>query len=253
MTTNNDFYRLRVFSIDDVIRELGMTHSAAAASLVRWQKKSVVRMIRRGMYVTVDPSTGASSADKYEICSKINSASYVGWHTAFEFHGVAHQPFYNAYVGSDVRFSKFNFEQIDYEYCKNPLSCEGIITPIGNPNVRVTDIERTIIDCCDRIDRAGGAEELMHCIEGVILLDENKLMRYLELYDKSFLYQKAGYVLEQNSERIGLSNELIEECRRRGAKYTQSMTEIDGDTEYVSSWKLYVPKIIINTDDYDFV
>ena len=30
--------------------------------------------------------------------------------------------------------------------------------------VRVTDLERTIIDCLDRLDRAGGVEEFIHSL-----------------------------------------------------------------------------------------
>ena len=39
-----------------------------------------------------------------------------------------------------------------------PTAENGVITPKGNPYVHVTDLERTVIDCCDRIERAGGIE-----------------------------------------------------------------------------------------------
>jgi predicted transcriptional regulator of viral defense system len=59
--------------------------------------------------------------------------------------------------------------------------------------VRVTDEERTVIDCIDRIDRAGGLEELLHAIAAMTYLNENKLLNYLEIYDKQFLYQKTVF------------------------------------------------------------
>lgn len=76
------------------------------------------------------------------------------------------------------RFKDFAFEGIDFVYCAapfEPTAENGVITPKGNPYVRITDLERTVIDCCDRIERAGGIEELLHCMEGISLLDEPKL------------------------------------------------------------------------------
>ena len=96
------------------------------------------------------------------------------------------------------------------------LGEDGVITPKGNPLVRVTDLERTLLDCFDRIDRAGGIEELLHCMESVVLLDENKLSGYLKLYNKSFLYQKTGFLLERIKDRAHVSDEFICTCREKG-------------------------------------
>jgi len=38
--------------------------------------------------------------------------------------------------------------------------------------VKVTDIERTIVDCFDRIARAGSMEELIHSISLITYLNE---------------------------------------------------------------------------------
>lgn len=86
----------------------------------------------------------------------------------------------------------------------------GVITPKGNPYVRVTDLERTVIDCCDRIERAGGIEELLHCMEGISLFDESKLEKYLALYNKAFLYQKVGFILEYGKEHKSSTHLSIE-------------------------------------------
>jgi len=251
MATNSAIFKLGVFSLEDVIMEMNLSRSAAAMSLVRWQRSGYVRMIRRGMYVTVDMFSDRPSADKYEIASAIGRSAYVGWHSAFEFHGVAHQPFYNVFVGSDVRFKNFSFDSIDYEYCKSPLNGLGVITPMGNPNVRVTDLERTVVDCCDRLDRAGGAEELMHCMESIVRLDGKKLIAYLEAYNKAFLYQKVGYFLERSFAQDKLMADIIETCRKRGVIFNKKIDDVD--VVYVKEWKLYVPRVIAKTTADDII
>lgn len=258
MATISSILKLRIFTLNDVIDKLQMSRSAAAAALVRWQRQGVIAMVRRNMYAAIDPATEAPIVDKFELASAISPFSYVGWHTALEFHGIAHQPFYNAFVGIEKRFSDFRFDGIDYLACPSPYDAteeNGVITPIGNPYVRVSDLERTIVDCCDRIERAGGLEELLHCLESVSLLNEDKLTKYLALYKKAFLYQKVGFVLEQTREHHGISEEFIEMCRAKGAIHPKRMTNDNDSDQYVCRWKLYVPANCITNiqSDYELI
>lgn len=257
MATVSPIYKLRVFTLNDVMHKLKMTHSAAAGALVRWQTQGIIKMVRRNLYAVIDPMTDTPIADKYELASCITETSYVGWHTALEFHGVAHQPFYNTFVGNGKRFNNFHFEGNNYEYCSSPFEASeenGIISPIGNPYVRVTDIERTIVDCCDRIDRAGGPEELLHCMESINLINEDKLTKYLALYNKTFLYQKVGYIMEHSQDNNHVSKAFIEACRNKGAIHTKRLTNTDDSNSYVSRWKLYVPKECLTEDsDYELI
>lgn len=63
--------------------------------------------------------------------------------------------------------------------------------------VRITSLERTIIDCIDNIDLAGGIDEILNALEQIKILDENKLLSVLKSYNQVLLYQKVGYILEQ--------------------------------------------------------
>lgn len=132
MATFTALYKMRIFNFEDVMREMKLSHAGTSTAISRWQSQKVLKPIRRNMYVTIDPSTDAPMCDKFELSSKISESSYVGWHTSLELHGVAHQPFYNAYVGSKSRFKDFAFEGIDFVYCAapfEPTAENGVITP----------------------------------------------------------------------------------------------------------------------------
>ncbi len=116
--------------------------------------------------------------------------------------------------------------------------------PKGDPLVRVTDIERTLLDCFDRIDRAGGTEELLHCLEGVILLNEEKLTTYLATFNKAFLYQKTGYMLERIRKQAHISDAFIDLCHKKGTKSVKWLTNNDESDTFVNRWRLYVPQIL---------
>lgn len=242
-------YKLRIFSLDDVVQAFGMTSSAAASALIRWQQQEVIQMVRRDMYAVIDNASGSVLADKYEIATRLSPTSYVGWHTALEFHGLAHQPFFTAYVGSNSRFNPFSFGGIDYCRCKPSIVVteeNGVITPVGNPYVRVTDLERTIIDCCDQSDKAGGIEELGHCLEGVTLLEEKRLLYYLSAIGKAVTYQKTGFMLETFCPQAHLSEDFFETCREKSALHTKHLTSDGNSDKFITRWRLYVPHILIN-------
>lgn len=253
-----ELYKMRIFSREEVMSRFEMSRDSVAGALQRWQKQELVTLIRRNMYSVMDLSTGKALADTFEIATRISPSAYVGWHSALEFHGLAHQPFYTMFVGSETRFNNFRFDNVEYQYCKSPLipSCEnGIVTPMGNPYVRVTDLERTIVDCCDKIDRAGGAEELLHCMEAVVMLDEDKMLHYLSLYDKAFLYQKVGFMLETIQEQAHISSDFISICQTRGAISPQRLTNGADSNKFVSRWRLYVPEycVTLNQAEYELI
>ena len=86
-----------------------------------------------------------------------------------------------------TRFNSFSFDDVDYTYCRQTKEIIGMMTPKGNPYVRVTDVESTLLDCFDRIDRAGGIEELLQKdIDGVIIEPSKSQIfcKHTNLYDK---------------------------------------------------------------------
>jgi len=61
-----------------------------------------------------------------------------------------------------------------------------------------------VLDSINDFEKIAGLEELLHCLELIPYINEEKLLEYLERYDKQFLYQKAGYVL--NHFRYDINN-----------------------------------------------
>ena len=84
----------------------------------------------------------------------------------------------------------------------------------------MTDPERTIIDCADRLDLAGGYEEYVYNPDFVGEVDEEKLLHYLSLYGKQALCQRAGFILSLFKEKMKLSDRFFRICRERAGKST---------------------------------
>lgn len=158
-------YKLRIFTLDELSEALKGKVKSVEALLARYKQQGWIVAIRRNTYCMKDIASGLPVCDKYEIGSHLSHTACISYHTALEFHGLAHQPFNEVFVKSMTRFNPFSFDDVDYTYCRQTKEIVGMMTPKGNPYVRVTDVESTLLDCFDRIDRAGGIEELLHCME----------------------------------------------------------------------------------------
>ena len=56
-------------------------------------------------------------------------------------------------------------------------------------------MERTIVDSIKDMDKISGIEEVVQNVESMHRIQEKRLIKYLELYQNQFLYQKMGYLL----------------------------------------------------------
>lgn len=249
-------YRLRIFTLCELTDAVKESNPLQISKLLqRWQRQGMVVQVRRNLYCMVDLATRLPICSKYEIGSHLSESSYISYHSALELHGLAHQPFNEVFVSSQSRFNSFRYDDVDYIYCRQTANnIKGVGSPKGNPFVRVTDMEWTLLDCFDRIDRAGGIEELLHCMEGVVLIDEEKLTAYLAAFNKAFLYQKTGYLLERIKEQAHVSVSFLALCREKGTKSVKWLTNNDESDTFVNRWRLYVPQVLTQKEmEYDLI
>lgn len=238
-----------MFNLDDAKRVVGNLGNAKVI-LNSYVKRGIIKRIRRNLYCCVDLASREAAADRYVIGGNINESAYLTYHTAFEVHGLANQVSFVVYVASKSRIHDFEFENILYKYVGKGID-GGIINHRLNKKIRLTDLERTIIDSIDRLDLCGGEEELDEILKICPVLDEVKIFKYLESYNKNILYKKAGYFLERNKEPLGISEALLNELEKRAGKTKKYLSEkaLSGRGILVKRWGLIVPKTLERGDD----
>ncbi len=245
MNTYEKLLQLGVFSLYNV-DELYSNRNSATSALRALVKKDLVKKIKKNLYVCNDIETRTPVADKYKIGSSITKDAYISHHSALEFHGVGHQLFFEVYVSSIHAFKPFEFEGITFRYV-NSKSLEGVQTHSTNRGVRVTDLERTVIDCIKDLDKAGGIEEFLQCLRLITFLDSNKLMQYLKMYNTQFLYQKTGFIFEHFQDELKLPQDFLYFCKQNIQKSKRYLTEQnEKDLTYNAKWRLLVPKYLMS-------
>lgn len=237
-------HEIGIFTLDDVCAMTGNMHSAQQL-MQNYVKKGLVGSIRRGLYCVNDLSTKTPVANKFEIGSAIAEDAYISYHSALEYHGFAHQMTFEVQVSTSKRISDFTHNGLDYKIFRS-YSNKYVETPLLG-KTRVSNLERTVIDCIDNIDRVGGLEELVHCISAISLLNSSKMLDYLDGINKSFLYQKAGFILQYFKENMLLDDDFIKTCKEKGALHPKYLTNDRNESNfYHKDWKLYGPQNLLS-------
>lgn len=229
--------KYNTFSMDDVYYLVG-NKKTASSLVLRLSKKGLVKKIKNNLYTCVNVADGSVIASRYHIACGINEASYISHHSAFEYAGVANQVYYEVYVSSNQKFKDFEFEGITYKYVASKTDA-GVIKPKNTEGIRVTTLERTVVDSIKDFEKVGGLEELLNCISSIRYLDEKMLIVCLDAYNMQFLYQKTGFFLEHYKSELQLSDAFIDYCKTKTGKSTRYLTK-DSET-YNTDWKLIIP------------
>ncbi len=238
MKRYKELVALRCFTHKDMV-QLSGSESAAAWQIRNYLQKGYIERVRRDLYAVISMETGQAIPNRYQIASRVADDACVSHHSAFEYYGYGNQVFYDVYFATEKRVRPFSYDGVNY--C--PLACQGkagiIETETG---VRVTSLERTVIDSIADFQKIGGLEELLRCLLLVPSLDSNKLLDALELYGQSQLYQKTGYILEAMRDELSLPELFFTECEKRSSASKTYLFEKQNDFVLHNRWKLFAPK-----------
>ncbi len=113
-------------------------------------------------------------------------------------------------------------------------------SPPSASHLRVTDVERTLIDATVRPVYSGGVFEVLRAFEAARdRLSVNKLVAILRKLDYTYPYHQAiGFYLE----RAGYRESQIELLRRFDMSFDFYLTYQMRDPDYDAKWRLFVPK-----------
>ena len=156
-----ELMELQCFTRADAERITGNAKTADSL-LTNYQKKGYIEAVKRNLYVVVSMETGQAAPNRYRIASHITDGAYISHHSAFEYYGYANQVFYEVYVSGDKRFTPFEYDDVVYRHIAPRMSVGVQEKPDG---VRVTDIERTVLDSINDFEKIAGLEELLRCLD----------------------------------------------------------------------------------------
>lgn len=190
------------FRFADARRILGSTNDSIKSVLKRLKKKGRIEELEKGKYVLIPARAGVEgswSEVPYLLVPTLVDAYYVGFWTALNYWGLTEQVPRTIFVATTKRKTEVTYGATTFKFVT--LSKKKFFgwteTQMAGGSFKVSDREKTIIDCLDLPDYAGGMSETIKALwEGRDELDFAKLLNYAKRNGVSALIRRLGYILE---------------------------------------------------------
>ena len=111
-------------------------------------------------------------------------------------------------VSPNKRFTPFEYNGYSYVCYLNNINLQIDLIQ----GVRITSLERTIVDSINMLGKIMDIEEFIKCLDLIHLINERKIIEILKAYDKEVLYRKVGYILSFYKDDFKLSDSFFELC-----------------------------------------
>lgn len=249
-----------VFTVPDLdaflAQEGTLNAGTRQALLTHHLRQGHVLRVRRGLYAAVDAASDARTAfvDPLLVASRLAEDAVLAYHAAVSFHGHAHSV-RSEYplISEKAQADSFRFQGNTFRITNPPAPLEragvqDFAVEAGERRglpVRVTSLERTLVDCLDRPQLGGGWEEIWRSFEGVGYLDLDQIVAYVSLLGNSVVAAKVGYFLEQHRDAFSVSArhlDALRNLRPRQARYLGA--DRDG-ARYVPAWNIMIPLALL--------
>jgi predicted transcriptional regulator of viral defense system len=201
-----------------------------------------------GRYMLLPPERGAENIGENNplaIASAVVEKSYIGWWSAAAFHGFTTQVPATVTVAVLRQMAGRTIEGADIKFVKveaRKFFGFKAYTVYGRKAV-ISEPEKTLIDCIDRPDLAGGPTELVRIVHTAMpRIEIDKLADAAFAMKSTSLLQRLGFL----TDLVGRPRPDEFRSRLRDAipKSTRSIfgraVRKEGDIGYVAAWGLYV-------------
>ena len=221
------------------------------------KKKNIVR-IRREVYASLPISSRQSAesfqVDPYLIAGRISNDAVLAYHAAFDFYGVSYSLYHQLTYMSQSHIRPFTFQQTKYICISFPKSLidqrcmdvEVINADRQGLRIKVTSLERSIVDALDCPNEAGGWEEIWRTAEHIPILNLDKVIKYAKLLNNATTFAKLGFFLEQFNDQFKVSEQtlnLLEKMKPSSVHYLERSKRESG--KLFKRWNLIVPNYIV--------
>jgi predicted transcriptional regulator of viral defense system len=251
------FARHPVFTTDEFSAFHKLTKRESRYALLAYNRRSGrVLNIRRGIYAAVPDGVEPQSymVNPFLVTAKATSDAVVAYHSALSFHGHAYSDFnVFTYLTKQKEASKFTFQNSEYVGVTQPkalLKRGQELTAVdlvehGGLDIRVTSLERTLVDCFDRLDISGGIEEVWRSFELVPYLRIWQILQYVVLLDNAVTTAKVGFFLDMNKERFHIEKKDLEFLRSHRPAHKSYIYRMERKGKLVRDWNLIVPNDVL--------
>jgi predicted transcriptional regulator of viral defense system len=255
------FRRHPIFTVEEFAiylssRNAEVGERAREGILAYHRKVGRLVRVRRGLYVVIPAGADSDSysVNPFLVTAKLTPDSVLSHHTALEFHGKAYSVHTHIIYSASSPLAHLAFRSHVFQGTKFSLALVragkadvGVLTmECEGMNVRVTSLERTLVDILDRPELSGSWEEIWRSLESVEFFDLDKVVEYARLLGNATTTAKVGLFLEQHRKALMVDDQylkVLRDMRPKQPHYMSGSRRKSG--RFVPEWNLVVPGEIL--------
>jgi predicted transcriptional regulator of viral defense system len=189
------------------------------AHLARWRMQGRIVRVKNELYVRKDPDSDQPIApDFIALASRMAPDAAASHHTALEAHGSAQSLFTRLTFVTWTRTKEVEFLGHRLVPVRPRVALdrsgrrEEWIETLDREDleVRVTSLERTLVDVLDRPSLAGGMEEVWRSLAALPAVDPVALLDYVRVLNNKTVAARVGYFLESRRDELAVPASTLE-------------------------------------------
>lgn len=192
-----------LFTVEDARNTGAVKEPYLSHLLQRLTRKRLLERLAQGLYLFIPIEAGIQrlySEDALVVgCALVRPAAIAYW-SALSFHGLTEQLPGTVFVATTA--AKFNTAPevtgVRYRFIRVlPRKFFGVVRqPVGHRQIKITDLEKTVLDVLDHPVYSGGMVEAAKALHTAWpQVDPEKLLRYAQRLDNSAVYKRLGFLL----------------------------------------------------------
>lgn len=193
------------FTPADLEAHLGIARRKAYDLAQRMTRANLARRLKRGLYALLPPTDWIDpkgyAVNRYWTAANLMRGRpyFIAYYTAMDLHQMTQHPIRTVFVAATRQQKDLAVGPVRFRFVTltNARFFGAETTKLeGNP-IEVADLERTFLDCIDRMNLCGGLEEVVRGFDRRHRdLDREKLLRYTLQFDSPVVAKRLGLLLE---------------------------------------------------------
>ena len=223
---------IEIFTEDKIEKQVGRAFENISQILSNLNAKNFLTRLEKGKYIR------SNFNNNFVIANYLSEGSAIAYWSALNYYGLTEQIPNTVFSQTTKLKRSKKVLNVDYKFIKiHPKKFVGLTTEgWANLKFRITDVEKTIIDCFDLPQYSGGYAELIRAFYSA-KLNKRKLLEYALAVDNLSVLKRISY-LSELFEMKGFSNFQKETRKRLRDKYTFFSPFDIKNGKFLSKWKL---------------